>query len=277
LGYDGYVNVHLSSDDLGTIVAQGDIGQNELTAISTSYDLGSVAVETINGTVTFTERVNGEALAVIQLNNTPDGGEHPAHIHFNTAAEGGGIAFSFNPVNGTTGMSKTNVASLDDGSAFHYADVLTYNGYINVHFSSEDLGTIVAQGDIGQNALTGTSTNYDLNTKDIPGINGTALFSERVNGTTLITIELAGTPDGGDHPTHIHANDAMTGGGIVVSLSNVNGTTGMSKTQVASLDDGTTISYQELTAFNGYINVHLSADDLGTIAAQGNIGSNVSN
>lgn len=27
-GYDGYVNVHLSADDLATLVAQGNIGAN---------------------------------------------------------------------------------------------------------------------------------------------------------------------------------------------------------------------------------------------------------
>jgi hypothetical protein len=85
------------------------------------------------------------------LSGTPDGGEHPAHIHFNSAAEGGGIAFTFNPVNGTTGMSRTNVSSLNDGTAFTYSNIADFDGYINVHLSADDLGTIVAQGDIGQN------------------------------------------------------------------------------------------------------------------------------
>jgi hypothetical protein len=35
--------------------------------------------------------VNGEALAIVRLKNTPAGGSHPGHIHMNTA-EGGGIA-----------------------------------------------------------------------------------------------------------------------------------------------------------------------------------------
>ncbi|MBQ0741375.1 hypothetical protein J9332_44595, partial [Aquimarina celericrescens] len=68
----------------------------------------------------------------------------------NTAVEGGSILYSFNPVNGTTGMSQSNVATLDDGTAFVYADVLEVDGYVNIHLSADDLGTIVAQGDIGQ-------------------------------------------------------------------------------------------------------------------------------
>jgi hypothetical protein len=35
----------------------------------------------------------------------------------NSAAKGGGIAFTFNPVNGDTGISKTNVSKLNDGAA----------------------------------------------------------------------------------------------------------------------------------------------------------------
>jgi hypothetical protein len=63
--------------------------------------------------------------------NTPAGGSHPGHIHMNSAAKGGGIAF--NPVNGDTGISKTNVSKLNDGAAFGYDQVLTYDGYINFH------------------------------------------------------------------------------------------------------------------------------------------------
>ncbi|GAA4280664.1 hypothetical protein [Gaetbulibacter aestuarii] len=274
MDFDGYINVHLSASDLGTIVAQGDIGQNELTGNNKAYTLNSVAVPEIDGSATFYERVNGEALAVIALQNTPAGGEHPAHIHLNTAAEGGGIAFTFNSINGDTGMSKTNVAQLDDNTPFGYADIMDFDGYINVHLSASDLGTIVAQGDIGQNELTGNSKVYTLNTVDVAGISGTATFEERINGTTLITLALEGTPNGGSHPAHIHENDAATGGGIIATLNSVDGTTGMSKTQISVLNDGTTVSYTDLLSINGYINVHLSASDLATIVAQGNIGSN---
>jgi hypothetical protein len=42
----------LSADKLATLVAQGDIGQNDLTDVSKVYALGSVAVG-IDGTATF--------------------------------------------------------------------------------------------------------------------------------------------------------------------------------------------------------------------------------
>lgn len=282
LEYDGYINVHLSADDLGTLVAQGDIGQNELTGTSKAYELGSVDVEDIDGTATFFERKNGEALAVIMLNNTPEDGMHPGHIHFNTAAEGGDIAFTFDPVDGATGESKTNVAALDDETAFGYSDILEYDGYINIHLSAEELGTLVAQGDIGQNELTGDSESYELASVSDPSIFGTASFAERVNGETLVTIDLEGTTEGGMHPSHIHMGSVDNAPrAIIVSLGEVDGATGTLAKNVTALDgDGGTpnggdlIDYTAMTEIDGYINVHLSIEDLATLVAQGNVGAN---
>jgi hypothetical protein len=272
--FDGYINIHLSADDLGTIVAQGDIGQNELTSTSKVYNLGSVVVPNISGTASFVKRKNGEALATIQLQNTPDGGMHPGHIHINTAAEGGAIAFTFKPVNGTTGVSKTNVAKLDNGNAFGYDAVLGFDGYINIHLSADNLATLVAQGDIGQNELIGDTKSYVLNTKDVAGINGNATFAKRLNGETLVTLKLNGTTEGGVHPAHIHMNSAAEGGAIAISLNPVNGATGVSKTNVTKFNDDTAVTFDQLLVYNGYINVHLSASRLATIVAQGNVGSN---
>ena len=274
LDFDGYINVHLSADDLATVVAQGDIGQNALTGESITYNLDEKDVPDISGTVMFEERINGEAQATISLDGTPDGGVHPAHIHTNTAAETGGIIYTFTPVDGTSGMSRSNVAALDDGTSFGYAEVLDVDGYVNVHLSADDLGTIVAQGDIGQNDLTGESITYNLDEKDVPDISGTVMFEERVNGEAQATIMLDNTPDGGTHPAHIHMNSAAEMGGIIYTFTPVDGSSGMSRSNVAELDDETSFGYAEVLDVDGYVNVHLSADDLGTIVAQGNIGAN---
>ncbi|WP_323832064.1 CHRD domain-containing protein [Algoriphagus sp. D3-2-R+10] len=274
LEFDGYINVHLSTSEMGTLVAQGDIGQNELTGVEKVYELGEKDVDGISGTATFKERMNGEALAILELMNTPEDGMHPAHIHSNTALQGGGIVVTFKPVNGATGMSKTNVSMLDDETMIGYDDILDFDGYINVHLSMENLATIVAQGDIGQNELTGESKSYVLDEKDVPGINGTVTFRERMNGTTLAILEVENTIPDSSHPAHIHANSAEVGGGIVVTFTPVDGTTGMSMTNVEALDDMTAITYDDLLTYDGYVNVHLSMAQLGVIVAQGNIGSN---
>ena len=284
LDYDGYINVHLSAADLGTLVAQGDIGQNELTGTNKSYDLGSIADPNISGTVMFSERVNGETMAKIQLSGTPAGGMHPAHIHMNTAAESGGIAYTFNAVNGDTGMSVNNISVLDFGDtdtsndiAITYDELIAYDGYVNVHLSAADLGTLVAQGDIGQNELTGATQSYDLGSVAVPGISGTVTFSERVSGDALAKIELTGTgtPPGGMHPAHIHMGSVATApGGILFTFNPVVGDTGISLTNVTMLDDLTPFGYSDVLTVDGYVNVHLSAADLGTLVAQGNVGAN---
>lgn len=275
LNFDGYINVHLSASSLATLVAQGDIGQNQLTGVSKVYALGSVASPAISGTATFFKRVNGEALAVVQLQNTTNGDVHPGHIHANTAAQNGGIVFSFKPVTGGTGLSVTNVSKLDNGTAFGYDQLLTYNGYINFHQSATNLATLVAQGDIGQNELTGKKMSYDLAQKDVAGISGTVEFAERVNQTTLVTIKLIGTAAGASHPAHIHEKNVATGGNIIAGLNPVNGTTGISKTQVATLVGGAAVTYTQFLTLAAYVNAHLSDANMSTIVAQGNIGSSV--
>ncbi|MGB5943086.1 MAG: CHRD domain-containing protein [Leeuwenhoekiella sp.] len=278
LGYDGYINVHLGpGSDLATIVAQGDIGSNELTGMEMVYDLMTKDVDGIMGTATFMERKGGAAIVELMLENTPDGGMHPAHIHENSAIEGGDIIVTFNPVNGTTGYSATHVEALNDGTEITYSEMLDVDGYINVHLSADELGTIVAQGDIGANELTGESITYDLDEKDVPGISGTATLEQRKDNTTLLTLDIMNTPAGGMHPAHIHMNSAEEGGDIAITLATVVGDTGMSMTQIEMFDgdDETPVTYDELLEYDGYINVHLSADELGTIVAQGDIGSNV--
>jgi hypothetical protein len=274
INFDGYINVHVSSSDLATLVAQGDIGENALTGESKTYALGTAAVPGISGTATFSQRKNDETLVKVMLDGTPDGGMHPSHIHVNTAAEGGAIAVSFTPINGTTGMSVTNISALNDDTPITYDELLVFDGYVNVHLSAAELGTLVAQGDIGQNELTGKFKSYVLGEKAVTGINGTATFRERANGSTLAILEVQNTIPDSSHPAHIHANSAAVGGGIVISLTPVNGSTGMSMTNIVALDDMTAITYAQLLTYNGYINVHLSMVQLGVIVAQGNIGSN---
>src|SRR5690606_3485196 len=267
LNFNGYVNVHLSSNDLGTLIAQGDIGGNELTGESVVYELGSVSDPSISGTATFAKCKNGFSLVTIQLEGTTDGNSHPSHIHNNSAAEGGGIAVDFKPIDGATGISRTTIRQLNDETAITYDELLDFNGYVNVHLSSADLGTLIAQGDIGGNALTDQSVQYPLNSVSDPGISGTVTFAQRKSGATLVTIELTGTTAGNSHPSHIHNNTAAEGGGIAVDFKPIAGATGISKTTIRTLNDATPVTYDDLINFNGYVNVHLSSDDLGTLIA----------
>jgi len=274
LTYDGYVNVHLKSD-LSVLYAQGDIGQNELTGEMKSYPLGPVSDPNISGEVVFKERNNGTALAELSLNGPIDGIVFESHIHMNSAAEGGGIVLFFNDIDGSmSSSSATQVEALEDGSAFGYDDVLSYDGYVNTHLKS-NLSVLYAQGDIGSNELTTNTITYDLNEVSGSMVSGTAVFTERVSGEALLEIMLNGTQMGDSHPSHIHVGSVDNPGAIAVGLNPVNGATGLSVTHISMTESGDAFGFDDVMSFEGYINVHLSADDLATLVAQGNIGSSL--
>ncbi len=268
--FDGYVNVHNSASDLGTLIAQADIGQNALTGNAELYNLFEAKVAGISGEAIFFERINGETLVIVDLEGTTAGGDHPAHIHLNTAAEGGGIAINLSNVDGESGLSFTNISQKNDMSVITYSELTAYNGYINIHNSSSDLGTLIAQGDIGQNELTGTSVEYVLNEVNTQGVTGTITFAERESGFTLVTISISGTGLVGDHAAHIHENDVATTGGVLISLTNVDDT-GSSLTSVSQMNDASPVTYTMMIGLNGYAQVHAAG---GAPLTNGNIGSN---
>lgn len=271
LDFDGYVNVHKSEADLGTLVAQGDIGANELTGDSKVYEMTPVADPNVSGTVTFEKRKKGTTLVTVALEGTQPGASHASHFHTNSIAQGGSIIINLKNVDGTTGMAKTSVDTMNNGTPITYEELLNINAYINVHVGS----SFVAQADVGQNELTGDHQHYALNEVDGSGISGEVRFEKRKNGKALVTIAVTGTTAGADHPAHIHVGNVASGGGaIVLDLKNVIGATGLSATSANALKDGTEISYDELVAFDGHVNVHKSAAELAILVAQGDIGSN---
>lgn len=239
------------------------------------FELSSKAVPSISGTATFIENQDKSTTVQLQLTGTPDGGMHPAHIHLNTAVEGGAIAVTLGVVNGTTGFSTITFSKLDNGTALNFNQLLDFNGYINVHLSATELSTIVAQGDIGQNELTGLSKVYELDEVAVPTIEGDITFFQRKNGDALAVLDIDNTVPGMMHPAHIHMGSVATApGSIIFTFNPVNGTTGMSATNVSELNNGTSFNYSNVLTVNGYVNVHLSMDALQTIVAQGNIGAN---
>ncbi|MCK0124253.1 superoxide dismutase family protein [Gelidibacter sp. F2691] len=244
---------------------------------SKTYELSSVADPSISGTAKFIKVDEKTTTIELQLKGTPSGGMHPAHIHFNTAAEGGEIALTLGTVDGTTGFSTVTVTALDNKTAISYEKLLEFDGYINVHASSIDLATLVAQGDIGENELTGLSTSYPLASVSDPAISGSFMIEKRANGEALATITLKGTKDGVEYPAHIHAGSvANAPGAITVSLNSVKGKTGMSKTNLKKLNASSDFyGYEKLLTIDGYVNVHNPMPaDLSVLVAQGNVGKN---
>ncbi|MBT8303622.1 MAG: hypothetical protein KJP09_04060 [Bacteroidia bacterium] len=244
---------------------------------SRTFQLNSVSNPDISGTARFVSNDDGSVTIELRLLGTSAGEMHPAHVHYNSAIEGGGIAITLDSVDGSTGESSTTITQLDDNTPVTYQELVTFDGHVNVHFSSTDLFTLVAQGDIGENELTGQDITYPLNEVGASGISGNAIFSERVSGETLVTISLNGTVAGTVHATHVHDGSVATSpGAIAITLNTVTGSSGLSLTNVDSLDDNTPITYNELLTFDGYLNIHDDMDPM-IIVAQGDIGQNYLN
>lgn len=101
----------------------------------------------------------------------------------------------------------------------------------------------------------------DLEEIEDSGVSGTATLSSE-DGSTTVTIDLSGTPEGGSHPAHIHSGTCDDLGDIVFPLDNVE--EGTSETTVeASIDD--------ILAEEHVVNVHLSEDEISTYVACGEI------
>jgi uncharacterized lipoprotein YbaY len=224
----------------------------------------------VTGVVSFSEKSSGsaESIVTIQLMGAPLG-THPAHIHVNSAIESGGIAYSLNSVD-STGKS-TTVLSVP------YSTLVNFDGYVNVHLSNAAIGTIIAQGDIGGNALTGDAKKFTLVQDSTSGISGNAKFEKRKNGNTLITIDLTtgGLLPIGTYPAHINLGSVSTIGTPYnkKTLQPVNNATRKSITNIRTLDDSTPITFANWLVYDGFITIHDSNDNANVIAI-GNIGAN---
>jgi uncharacterized lipoprotein YbaY len=239
-------------------------------AMTISYPLNVKDQIGVTGTVTFAEKSSGSSESVITIKLTGASvGTHPAHIHVNSAIESGSIAYPLNSVD-SSGTSTTTLS-------VPYATLVNYDGYVNVHASILDIGTIIAQGDIGGNVLTGDFKTYALAEDSASGISGSALFQKRKNGNTLVTIDLTsgGLLPAGNYPAHINLGSVSTIGMPYnkKTLNAVNSATRKSMTNIKTLDDGTAIKFDNWTVYDGFITIH-DANDNDNVIAKGNIGAN---
>lgn len=110
-------------------------------------------------------------------------------------------------------------------------------------------------------------TSFNLKVEDVLGVTGTATFIETSSTITTITLKLNGASSG-DHPAALHMNSIAEGGSIIQELNPV-GTSGASSTDVTSM------TYDQLIAYDGFIKVIKSSSEPDVILAQGDIGGNV--
>ena len=112
------------------------------------------------------------------------------------------------------------------------------------------------------------SSVYSLNATGAEGTDvfGTATFKELSPTRSEVVIELENTSAGKMLPAHIHAGNVGDDGAIKYPLESIDGATGKSTT---TLD----VPYGELLEYDGYINIHLSAEQMDIVVANGEVGA----
>ena len=262
---------------------------------SVSYDLAAQSndgaiPDGVAGTVTFWEAGPDQTVVTLELDEGATGASvaHPAHIHNNSASDGGDIAIYLTPIDGSGGGGTS--ARLVNQS---FDELANFNGYVNIHESVDNLGTVVSQGNIGANAPGTLAAGLDLvdnqRSETYPldanmndgavapnGIPGSVQFLELTSDLTFAQVSLdtgnGATGASVSHPAHIHNGSAGSGGGIEYYLSPVDGSD--SDARSGKLVNA---SYDTLVGFDGYVNVHESVANLGDVVSQGNVGANANN
>jgi Cu/Zn superoxide dismutase len=125
-----------------------------------------------------------------------------------------------------------------------------------------------------QIGLTGEKTIFNIGEFADSGISGFMTLEEREDNSTLITVLLTGTTSG-SHPYHIHKNTVVQSGDIIISLTDIDGSTGLGITEVSMENDGSPITYSELIEIDGHLTLHLSESNLSIILSFGDLGENV--
>lgn len=157
----------------------------------------------------------------------------------------------------------------------HYTP--TYSAAILLSFMLLLIFVSCEENDIQEDEFTGKFIEYPLVTGSEHGIHGSVLFKERNDHSVQITIKIDATGEGLVHPAHLHFGAVTPDADLAISLTPVDGSSGVSISKVRSLVDDTPVTYPDLLEFDGHIKVHLdNGPNKSTVLSFGNIGSNSS-
>jgi hypothetical protein len=215
----------------------------------------------ISGDATLTD--NGDGTTTIDVLVDGATGDHPMHLHSGTCAELGDIVEPLTNVD-AEGSSVTDIE-------LPLADIQAAPHAINIHLSEAEISTYVACADVPTVATQPTaddSTDGELTIEiaelNGSGMSGDATLTDNGDGTTTIDVLVAGSQ--GDHPIHLHSGTCAELGDVIVPLTNVDAE-GSSVTDV----DVPLATIQDPEVGPHAINIHLSADEISTYVACGDI------
>jgi hypothetical protein len=235
------------------------------------YRLTSTSTQKIDGQVKIRERFDGTTQLELVLENTNSNQTYLAYIHFGNALDGGGVAITLTPVDGHSKTSVTEISNMDSGTPISYQELLEFDGHLNIQAGGEP-GVMVAQADIGKNALTGKFAQYTLQQGDVEGAKGLLTIQERESGFSLVTVEIEGGTPGKQHPVTLNLGSVYQQAGIAGKLNPVDGTLGLGRTNLERLDGELMAPYDAIITFKGFVRVHMGqGPEMSTVIAQGNI------
>lgn len=238
-----------------------------------SYTIRNTDLSDITGTVTFIENDNNTTTIDLKLINTISNVDNVIYLRRGTANIGGGLAAILNPLNGSTGISNTTIATLNDGQKITYGQLIDFEGYIDIGLTNQNTGEIAAYCDIGPNEFTGKKVSYALLSPLDESQNGLAIFEERKKGTSAITINIFDFEPNGIYPVNIKNADTNATTTDLIELPPVKGKSkGNSFSELTEIS-GVVITYEQLLQLNATIEVNSSLSP-STVVSAGGIGSN---
>jgi hypothetical protein len=228
---------------------------------SVTYGVSPVGESGVSGVVFIGEYGPATTAVVIALRGTQAGGDHPAHFHAGSCGSGGGIVVPLSNVEGASGLSLT----LTDVA---YDDIVGQDHYLNVHLSPDQMGEIVACGEVGVGAgafagqipgAVGTAmtpvrpqefgelrtASYGLFPVEGSGVSGTLQVAEQLDGSNHLILTMQGIEEGRLYPAALYRGDCGPDREVVLELSPVGG--GEVILDPFSSVTQTTLSFGEIT------------------------------
>lgn len=168
----------------------------------------------------------------------PTGGglAHPAHIHTGTCAELGDVVFPLTEVaagtmsgtpaaaGGAIGAETAIAVEMSETAVAETLENIVQGGHaINIHLSTQEIGTYIACGDIGGTVATGTTMGdvLAIGLRELNGSGYSGVATLRAQGEqTLVTIFLTQNVGGGASPAAegTPAAGEANGGNVAVDI-----------------------------------------------------------
>lgn len=123
---------------------------------SVIHPVGAASGSDLSGSL-FIGDFGESSVVVFTLTGTSAEDVHPSHLHVGDCGSGGGVEVPLADVDGSSGLGVTLVQVPFD-------ELTSQDLHVNAHNSADDMGTIVACGEVGAGAEAGVGSQADAST-----------------------------------------------------------------------------------------------------------------